>query len=363
MLSATFGCLTACSGIDEDPGQEEFHSSSRGVFVLNEGNYNSGNATLSYYDPTEKTVENEVFIRANERKLGDTGQSIALRNGTAYIAVENSGIIWAIDAETFRVKGQLTAPQTEHMVNPRYIHFLSDTKAYSTDLYSPYITIFNPTNMAYLGSISTGQPSRYNYCSTEQMVQHGRYVFTNCWCYTDLLLVIDTQSDQVVDSIHLRTSMQPKSMVLDRKAHLWVITDGGYQSGEDSFGENIPHLYCIDAETRQILTDQALDTDEGNVQLALNPTSDTLYVINNDVFRMGIDESHLPVRPFIEAKRDSKGRRHMLYGLNVDPHNGDLYLADAIDYAQRGVIYRYNREGALTDEFRVGINPNGFAFK
>lgn len=363
MLLAAIGWLAACSGLEDGPAREDFSETGRGVFILCEGNYNSGNASLSYYDPETRQVQNGIFLRANDRKLGDTGQSIALRNATAYIAVENSGILWAIDAGTFKVKGQLTAPQTEHMINPRYVHFLSDQKAYVTDLYSPYITIFNPANCQYLGSISTGQPTLYGYCSTEQMVQCGGLVITNCWCYSDLLLIIDPRLDAVVDSIHLRTSMQPKSMVRDRHDRLWVITDGGYQADDDAFGDNIPHLYCIDPATRTILSDQALDTDEGNVQLATNQQADTLYVINNDIYRMAINESHLPVRPFIQAPRDSKGRRHKLYGLSVDPRSGDLYVADAVDYAQSGVIYRYSSSGHLLDTFRVGINPNGFAFK
>ena len=42
---------------------------------------------------------------------------------------------------------------------------------------------------------------------------------------------------------------------------------------------------------------------------------------------------------------------------------GDIYLADAVDYSQAGVVYRYSREGQLVDHFRVGINPSCFAFK
>ena len=61
--------------------------------------------------------------------------------------------------------------------------------------------------------------------------------------------------------------------------------------------------------------------------------------------------------------KDSQGRRHKLYGLNVNPYDGDIYLADAVDYSQAGVVYRYSREGQLVDHFRVGINPSCFAFK
>lgn len=354
--------LVACSNSDSGAEEEQFEASEQGVFVLCEGNFNAGNASLSYYNPQTREVQNAIFRRANDRRLGDTGQSICLHDSTAYIAVENSGIIWAIDTRTFRVRGQLTAGQTQHMSNPRYIHFLSDTKAYVTDLYAPFITIFNPQRMTYTASISTLQPDAYGYSSTEQLVQYGSEVFTNCWSYSNKLLVVDSERDVVADSI-LLSSWQPKSMVLDARGKLWVVTDGGYATDEDSFSDNIPHLYRIDAATHRIELDQALDTDESSVQLATNPDGTVLYLINNDVYQMAITDAHLPVRPFITAERNERGLRHKLYGIGVDPHTGELYVADAVDYSQSGVVRRYTADGTLIDQFRVGINPNGFAFK
>ena len=152
-------------------------------------------------------------------------------------------------------------------------------------------------------------------------------------------------------------------MVLDARGKLWVVTDGGYETTEDSFGDNIPHLYRIDAATHQIELNQALDTDEGGVQLATTPDGTVLYLINNDVYRMNITDAHLPVRPFIQAERNVRGIRNKLYGIGVNPHNGEIYVADAVDYSQAGVIRRYSPDGTLLDQFRVGINPNGFAFK
>ena len=252
--------------------------------------------------------------------------------------------------------------QTEHMMNPRYIHFLSNEKAYATDLYSPYITVFNPQTMTYLASIKTEQPEAYGYSSTEQMVQYGKEVFTNCWSYSNKVLIIDSERDVLSDSITL-SSWQPKSMALDTRGKLWVVTDGGFSTDEESFGDNIPHLYRIDAATHQIELDQTLDTDEGGIVLATNPDATVLYLINNDVYRMSITDNHVPVRPFIQADRNERGVRHKLYGIGVNPHNGEIYVADAMDYSQSGIVRRYSADGTLIDQFRVGINPNGFAFK
>lgn len=72
---------------------------------------------------------------------------------------------------------------------------------------------------------------------------------------------------------------------------------------------------------------------------------------------MDIEASRLPVRPFIES-RDTK-----YYGLTVSPANSDVYVADAIDYQQNGMIYRYSSDGELIDEFYVGIIPGAFCWK
>ena len=362
MLLLAWVLMAACSNSEPEKPTVDYDWRARGVIVLCEGNYQAGNSTLSFYNPETKEVFNGVFQRVNEAKMGDTGQSIQLYGGMAYVAMENSGIIWALDTETFQVRGKLTAGETEHMINPRYIHFLSSEKAYVTDLYAPYITIFNPRTMRYVGSIPTGQPTAYGYNSTEEMVQYGNRVFTNCWSYSNKILVIDTTKDEVCDSIVL-SSWQPKSMALDARGKLWVITDGGYEKDDDSFGDNIPHLYRIDAATLTIELDQTLDTDNANVQLATNPSGTILYIINNDVYRMEVTAAHVPVRPFIEAETGSNGRKHFLYGIGVNPRNGEIYVADAVDYSQSGVVYRYSESGTLLDKFRVGITPNGFAFK
>ena len=46
-----------------------------------------------------------------------------------------------------------------------------------------------------------------------------------------------------------------------------------------------------------------------------------------------------------------------------DASNGEIYVSDAIDYLQRGSIYRYSASGNLIDQFKAGIIPGGFCFR
>ena len=69
--------LTSCMKWDYGDAVEDFNATGAGLFITNEGNFQYGNATLSYYDPATKQVQNEIFFRANGMKLGDVAQSMA----------------------------------------------------------------------------------------------------------------------------------------------------------------------------------------------------------------------------------------------------------------------------------------------
>ncbi len=329
--------------------EEKFDTSTspQGLFICNEGNFQYGNATLSYYDPETKNLQNEIFYRANGMKLGDVVQSMTIRNGVGWIIVNNSHVVFAIDINTFKEVGRIT-----NLTSPRYIHFISDEKAYITQIWDNRIFIVNPKRYEITGYIEVPNMGMES-GSTEQIVQYGKYVFVNCWSYQNRILKIDTETDQVVDE--LVVGIQPTSLVMDCNQKLWTVTDGGYEGSP--YGHEAPSLYKIDAATFKIEKQFKFKFGDAPSEVQLNGSKDKLYWINEDIWEMDVTAERIPTQPFIPYNGT------IYYGLTADPYSGDVYIADAIDYVQPGKVYRYSQNRELLDEFYVGVIPGAFCWK
>ena len=325
----------------------DFDVKNKGLFILCEGNFQYGNATLSFYDPSDNHIQNEIFFRANGMKLGDVAQSMTIYNNKGWIVVNNSHVIFAIDINTFKEIGRI-----ENLTSPRYIHFVSDEKAYVSQIWDNRIYIINPQTYKITGYIQVPGMSVES-GSTEQMVQFGKYVYCSCWSYQNRILKIDTETNEIVDE--LTVGIQPNSLVIDNENRLWTLTDGGFEGSP--YGYESPALFCIDPETFSILKTYSFKIGNQPSELQLNGAKDKLYWINDDIWEMDINSLSLPSKPLIPYK-DTK-----FYGLTINPENGEIYVADAIDYSQQGIIYRYSSEGNLIDQFYVGITPGAFCWK
>ncbi len=341
---------------------DRLHSNNydNGLFVINEGNFMYSNASLTYYNKKTKKVANDVFYNTNALPLGDVAHSMTIHDSLGYIVINNSGKIYIINIYNFKYVGKITG-----LTSPRYIYILNSQKAYVTDLYAKSITIVNPMSRTITGKIDVDNhnPEFYQH-STEQILQWGKYLLVNCWSYDNKILIIDTQYDIPVDSIEV--TKQPNSMVIDKNNKLWVLSDGGYQSSP--YQQVKPALTKINLQNFQIEDILEFnDIDASPSDLCINGSKDTLFFIYNDwaggnvansgIYMMPVAETSLPQNVFIP----DNGK--LFYSLAIDPYNSDIYVSDAIDQSQNGIVYRYTALGLATDTFVTGIAPGAFCFK
>ncbi len=309
--------------------------SSKGVFVVNEGNFQGGNASVTYYDPEDQSVELEVFQNTNSRPLGDVAQSM-IRTASGYaIPVNNSGKVEIVTGTDLNSAGTVSG-----MNSPRYFLELAANKAYVTDLYADALHIVDLQNYQVTGSIAVNG-------WTEQLTEtEGKVYVANM--DQALLLIIDPSQDKVIDSIAV--AEQPNSVIVDEENDLWVLCDGGFQTEKAA-------LFHIDTEKDSILDEfRFQDIQDSPSELVVGPAGETLYFLNNGLFQMNTSSSQLPSQPLV--KESGK----VFYGLGISPDE-ELYVSDAVDYVKRGKVYRFDVSGAPLDTFSVGVIPGGFCFE
>jgi YVTN family beta-propeller protein len=315
-----------------------------GVFIVNQGSFTVGNSSLSYFQTTNNETFQNVFSAVNNVPLGDVAQSIFIDENTAYIVVNNSGLVYAIDRWTALYKGTI-----DSLASPRNFLKVSDTKAYVTDLFSNSISIVNPQTYSKTGEIKVDR-------STEEMAMVGSEVFVANWSgynqslKNNKILVVNSGNDQVVDSIQV--GVEPNSMVVDKNNNLWVLCSGGFEN------EEIPSLWKIDPASHHVIDTLIFPELELNpVSLEISGAGDTLFYLNYGVYKMAITDTQLPESVFIP---ENSGRYFLTLG--VDPSNGNLFISNPLDYFGDGLVYRFDKYGNYKEQFGVGIIPGAFGF-
>ena len=342
-----------------------------GMFVLNEGDYQFANSSLTFYDIEADTVVNDLFYKVNNAPLGDVAESMALVDGKLYIVVNNSKYIYKVDANT--IVCDTTKPyKLGGFYSPREIFFVAPDKAYVTDIVGTNIWIINPQEMKHTGTIAMGN-------TTEKMLRVGNELFVSNWSYYYIdayshdsyhtVQVVDLNNDMKVADIEV--GKEPNTMVVDKNGHVWVLCEGRswdeeYDAEGMPYGEN-PTLWEIDPMLRTAeLRYEFIGSDEDDDEikgvastLRANPAGDQFYMIyNNEVRRFDLATLSLS-----ETFRITPEPQGLFYNMVVEPRTGELYIADAKNYMKNGTVYRYTSDGLLLASFEAGIIPSAMLFK
>lgn len=331
--------LTACNEPEDAfPKRNEvslpYQGSKRGVFVLNEGNFGWGYGTVDYINLDNKEVSQNIYEQANGELSGNVLQSASYFSGTYFLVVNNSQKIIAAAPGTFAKLGEI-----DGLLSPRYFLGISEEKAYITDLYADVIYIVDPSTLKKTGEIAS--PGH-----TERIILTGNYAIVAA-PETRQLLLIDTRTDELEKTIQLKAA--PNSLQLDSNGILWVLT------GQDE--QQQAYLYRFSTNSFLEETIIIIPAPNGSPShLTLSSSGDSLYYLHNGVYKMSISANEPPEAPII-----SETGQKLFYGMAVSPE-GEIWLADALDYVQRGWARQYSGTGVPIDSFRVGVIPNSFIF-
>tara|TARA_R100000908_G_scaffold45503_4_gene21774 strand:- start:69335 stop:70597 length:1263 start_codon:yes stop_codon:yes gene_type:complete len=317
------------------------------VIVGNEGNFGSGNATLTNYLVENNSANDGVFLEANGTGIGDVVQSLSWINGSIYVVVNNSQKIVVLDPETFQQTGQISLGEN---ASPQQIMQVSESKAYVTDLYASLAYVVNLEDH----SVSeTTIPAGVNPDRMAQFEEYA-YIANSGFGADSTIFKVDIATDAVVDTFEV--SRGPSGMRIDADGILWVVSTGYSGDYDDEFnlvpGTSRPGgVHGIDLETGEEVAFAELPS--AGSDLAFNPNDNKLYVNTGGVRAFDI------VEETFSADTLYKGS---FYGMGYDDVSGNFYLANARDFSSAGEVIIYNEATAEADSFDTGVNPGSFLF-
>lgn len=345
-------CLILASCVKDKPPVAGGHklSGSGNVYVVCEGNFNSGHGTLYVYDKHTDSVFGDLYKSVNSQQLGDVFQSMTKIGDRYFLCVNNSDKLVAVNASDLTLAGSL------RIAKPRYILAVSATKAYVTSEYSNKVYVLDPQQIVITDSLVLP------FVNTEGMCLYNSSAFICTWdTGCNAVYKVDVSTNKIVQTIKV-AGYAPQEAILDKEQMLWVLS--GDQPPPYS---KTCALTRLDPSTGDVLASYVFPAAADAFKPVFNASRDTLYFIEadyfggisyNGIYRMGIHEATLPSQPFVAGRSFQN-----FWAVGVDPETGLVFIGDPKGFNQKGVVYVYRTDGIAVDSFAVGEGPGHFLFE
>ncbi len=347
IIALAASLLFACEEEETPTPKPPTNKYQSGVLISNEGVFQTGTGTLSFYNRDSKTIANDIFLEENGVPVGNILQSVAQVGNSVYLVVNNSQKIIVADAGSMIQKAVITGFQS-----PRYFHAVSADKAYVTDWVSNTVAVVNLKTNTITSTIAVGS-------GPENMAQIGSSVFvTNSGGFgiDSTITIINSITDEVEGTFVVGPN--PNSIQIDVNGSIWILC-AGISDFVNPANDVAGKLLQVDRTNFTVTQSLTFPTKTDHpAKLEMNEAGTVLYYLSSgyggQVFSLSISSSALPTSAFINGS---------FYALGIDPLNDDIYTSDPLDYNQRGDVYRFSKTAQPLDTVKAGIIPGNFLFR
>ncbi len=338
--------LTGCDIADSDEPSQGLE----GIYVLNQGNFSDGVASITIFDPESDSVEQNAFKNRNGRPLGSVGQSFEQIDNLLYTIINNSHKVEVLQAENLQHVGTIDFVSQSDTLSPRYMIEAREGIGYVTNwdgFGSPgYVSVVDLESYEVIKNIQVG-------LGPEQLAKIGDnvYVANSGFGNGNTLSVIDTQQDKVTG--HIKVDDNPINLAVDQSDRLWVLCQGAYHP-DDTPGK----LYVLDKDGTK-LDSLTISLEAGSAKhpggFALNEKDQTIYLLKGGVHTINMrtlemDQINFIKGPFFALEFSSQGEKPR------------VYTTDAKGFQQAGEAFIYDLDGSAIDSFKTAVGPGDFHF-
>lgn len=351
LLRFSFLAITAAtlfvSCEEDDPVVVNLGKYEKGKIILNEGNWNNSNASVSFLNDSTDAIEDNIFTIVNSRPLGDVLQSACKSNGKVFLVLNSSNKVEVVRSSNFREVGVING-----LTSPRYMA-ICNGKGYITQWTDKgSVAVVDTSNLQVTSTIEVGS-------GPEGIIVANNLIWVaNCGKYykDSTVSVIDPATREVVKTIQLG-AYNPQQLVADRNGNVWVICSGYVDWYSTPMVQTPSKLIRISATSKEVAKSYTISETDHPMRIDINSEGQTVYFGGGfgfvGIYAVGITASTLPSTPVVNNN---------FYGFNIDPATNEMYCLEAPSFTASGKLKRYTSAGQLVKEYTVGINPNGVIF-
>ena len=319
----------------------------RGVYILNEGDFSDvAGARLSLYDLSRDTVSVDVVEAANAgQHLGNTGDDMIIFRDRLYLLMSGSENIVVVSTTDHHIIQSAFFPgRVPHSMVLDSVR----SRLYVTELYRNAVVALDLASLTVVDTVAVGPNPQEMFLDGDVL-----YVCNSGYGAGRTVSVVSVAPLSVAKTLTLREG--PTGITRTSDGSIVVACTGNPYSVPAVPGG----IYRINASTRTV-QDSVIVSE---------PLWGTVCAgLNGDVFFIGVTAGSFyggPVHRYVLPSKSLTANAipGTYYGMAVDGASGDVYAADAKNFAGKGEVRIYSQALTLKRTLTVQKGPAVFAFK
>lgn len=336
--------LPSCTEYEQDP-----HDFGKGVFIVNEGAFGQNSGSISWYNPTNGTLQNNIFEEANGRPTGDVIQSFGIAGDLGFIVANNSQKVEIVNLNSFVSKGVVTGlTYPRHFAANKTHAFISNGSTDGT------VHVIDLNSLEVIEIITVGK-------GPEQIaiVENKLYVANSGgWGFNNTVSVIDIFTRKVIATITVGDV--PFALQKDIQNNLWVLCRGKVVYDFNTWQiieETNSRLIKINTLNNTVVSDFTVGTTGDffwPAFLSASGNKSSMYLNENGgIYSVNVFTGEISANPVITGN---------FSGLGIHPVTNEFFCLKTPNYTSSGTLEIYNQNKQKTNEYLVGIGPKMVIF-
>lgn len=344
-MMATATAMVACD--NDDPTRElPVDVKSVGAYFVNNGNWNQNNGSIQFYDYETGLVSADLYQAANGKGIGDV-QDLCIHGSKLYVACSTSSKIEVLTLEGKIIKTLSLTNEAGQPLQPRYLE-ADGGKVYFTS-YDGTVSRLDTLSLEVDASVEVGPYPEALSCT-------GGKLYVNISNYSAGKQVAVVNLSTFTKEKDIEVLLNPYNQSLVAGGKVYFVSCGTYDNP------------AIPAEERVLQTLQSIDPATGEVKSLCQASTIAYY--NEKMYCIYAD-FYTPDKNDIFVYDLKTGEKQSIISpedipnptqIDVDPSNGDIYIASPDYTGAPSTVYVFKNDGTPKTTLEAGISVAGVRF-